>query len=59
MKKLAINLIGKVIVRLRPVIYRSGIRPKAGSVFYSPSLAWKISMSKAIEQTAKILKHKK
>lgn len=27
-------------MRLKKLIYQLGIRPKAGSIFYSPSLAW-------------------
>lgn len=41
------------------LVYKLGFRPKQGSIFYSPSLSWKLGMAKAIEETAKVLKRKK
>lgn len=44
---------------IKSLIYKIGFRPKAGSIFYSPSLSWKhMPWSKAIEQAAKHLRRK-
>ena len=41
---------------LRRLIYRLGLRPKSGSIFYSPSLDWKHAAWNYYEGMAAALK---
>lgn len=39
-----IKVLGFVLTRIRPIIYKRGFRPKLGSIFFSPTLHLRYAM---------------
>ena len=51
-----LNFIGQFIHRARPLIYKVGLRPKQGSVWFSPSLHLHYAFVKGLEAARKRIK---